>query len=200
MITVTPGRVATPAPGMPAAMSDVAENLTDKVRETAHREAAEYAQGEDRPLAGYTATMGTYALTAAALVAASRLMGRRGPAAVPWADLALSSLATFKLSRLIARDPVTSPLRAPFTHYDGLTGPSELHEEPREDSTWRHAIGELLTCPFCVSQWVATGFVSGLVLAPRFTRLAASTFGVVAVSDFLQFAHAAIEQATGEAK
>jgi hypothetical protein len=28
-------------------------------------------------------------------------------------------------------------------------------------------MGELLTCPFCLGQWVATGLIFGLVLAPR---------------------------------
>jgi hypothetical protein len=31
----------------------------------------------------------------------------------------MSAVATYKLSHLIARDPVTSPLRAPFTGYRG---------------------------------------------------------------------------------
>lgn len=185
---------------MPVLMSDGASTVAEKVRRKAHAEAAAYAHGEDRPMAGYAATLATYAATAAALVGVSRLAGKEAPAGVPWSDIALSSLATFKLSRLLAKDPITSPLRAPFTRYGELSGPSELSDEPRKDSTARHAVGELLTCPFCVSQWIATGFVGGLVIAPRLTRLAAATFGVVAVSDFLQFAHTWTEQATGEAK
>jgi hypothetical protein len=46
----------------------------------------------------------------------------------------------------------------------------------------------LLVCPFCVGQWVATGFVFGLVLRPRATRLAASVFAALTAADFLQFA------------
>jgi hypothetical protein len=57
----------------------------------------------------------------------------------------------------------------------------------------RKALGELLTCPFCVGQWVATSFVLGLVLAPRATRLVASTFTAVAAADFLQLAYTAAE-------
>jgi len=168
-----------------------------RVRDRARQEAAEYAGDEPRPMAGYAATMGTYAGTAGMLLAASRLRRSQVPERPAWSDLALMSLATFKLSRLIAKDPVTSPLRAPFTRFRGRTGPSELAEEPREGEI-RHSVGELVSCPFCLSQWIATGFVSGLVLAPRFTRMTAATFAIVATSDFLQFARTAVEQATGE--
>ena len=50
--------------------------------------------------------------------------------------------------------------------------------------------GELLSCPFCLAQWIATGFVTGLVVAPRATRVVAATFSVVALADFLQMAYA----------
>lgn len=58
-------------------------------------------------------------------------------------------------------------------------------------------MGELLTCPFCLSQWVATAFVFGLVAAPRGTRLTAGVFAGLTVADFLQFAHAFAERQTG---
>jgi hypothetical protein len=31
----------------------------------------------------------------------------------------------------------------------------------------RHAVGEMITCPFCLGAWVATGLVGGLVLAAK---------------------------------
>src|SRR4051812_9220959 len=175
--------------GMPGAMTE-SETL-QKVRRRASEVAAQYAGDEERPLSGYALTMGTYVGTAALLLAASRLAGADIPERPAWSDLALSALATFKLSRLIAKDPVTSPLRAPFTRFRGRTGPSELAEEPRDDSPLRHSVGGLVSCPFCLSQWIATGFIGGLVLAPRFTRMATATFSVIAVSDFLQFARTA---------
>ncbi len=46
-------------------------------------------------------------------------------------DLALLSVATHKISRLLAKDPVTSPLRAPFTRFEGTSGPAELKEDVR---------------------------------------------------------------------
>jgi hypothetical protein len=50
-----------------------------------------------------------------------------------------------------------------------------------------------LTCPFCISQWVATSFVVGMVVAPRATRLVASVLALRAASDTLQFGYAALE-------
>jgi hypothetical protein len=47
--------------------------------------------------------------------------------------------------------------------------------------------------------WVATGLTSGLVFAPRLTRLASTVFTATAVSDFLQMAYTlAKEAAEGE--
>jgi hypothetical protein len=94
----------------------------------------------------------------------------------------------------LSKDAVTSPLRAPFTQYSGTGGPAEVNEEARHDSQLRHSLGELLTCPFCLDMWVATGFAIGLVFAPRFTRLMAGVFTALAGADFLQLAYAKMQQ------
>lgn len=109
--------------------------------------------------------MGAYGGVVGALSAAVRLSGRRLPDRISPSDLALLSVATHKISRLIAKDPVTSPLRAPFTRFAGTSGEAELAEEVRGQGP-RKAVGELVTCPFCLGQWVATAFAFGLVLAP----------------------------------
>ena len=71
-------------------------------------------------------------------------------------DIALVGVATHKLARRVSKDSVTSSLRAPFTRYEGVAGPAELQERVR-GSGLRKAVGELVTCPFCISQWVSTG-------------------------------------------
>ena len=80
-----------------------------------------------------------------------------------------------------------------FTRYEGLSGPSELEEEVR-GTGWRHAVGELLTCPFCLAQWTATVLVAGVAVAPRLTRTVMSVLAVVTGSDFLQFAYAGVQK------
>jgi len=159
-----------------------------------HEEKTAYTSGEERPLGSFTVLIGAYAGVVAAGAGAVRLAGKELPDTVGTRDLALVSVATFQLSRLLAKDPVTSPLRAPFTRFKGTSGEAELAEEVRGKGP-RKAIGELVTCPFCVGQWVATGFAFGLVLAPRATRLAAATVTAVAASDVLQLAYAKAEQA-----
>jgi hypothetical protein len=150
----------------------------------------EYAPHEHRPLDGYLVAMGAFGALGASLAAGARLLGRSAPERPSLTDVALVSVATHKLSRLLAKDAVTSPLRAPVTRYSGPAGAAELNEEVRDDgSSVRHGIGELITCPFCLAVWVATGFTGGLVLAPRITRLAAAALTATAVSDFLQLAY-----------
>jgi hypothetical protein len=159
----------------------------------AQEQKAAYAQGEERPLGGYLLLMAAYGASTLGLSGLVRAGGRGLPERIGVADLALIGVATHKCARLLAKDPVTSPLRAPFTTFKGTSGPAELQEEPRGTGL-RKAVGELIVCPFCVGQWVATGFVFGLVLRPRATRLVASLFAALTVADFLQFAYAAAEK------
>jgi len=155
-----------------------------------------YAPHEHRPLGGYLAAMGTYVGVTGALAGLVRLTGRPVPERPSPADVVLLSVATHKLSRLLSKDAVTSPLRAPFTRYDRPIGSGEVMEQVRDSgSATRHAIGELLSCPFCLAVWVATGLTGGLVLAPRLTRLVATALTAVAASDFLQMGYAVAQQA-----
>jgi hypothetical protein len=133
--------------------------------------------------------MVTYTTFVTGLGALIRARGSELPNRVQWSDVALTAIATHKLSRLVAKDPVTSPLRAPFTRLEGTAGPAELKEEVRGEGAQR-TLGELLTCPFCTGMWVVTGLSAGYVFAPRATRLAASGLAALAGSDFLQFARA----------
>jgi hypothetical protein len=157
-----------------------------------------YAPHEHRPLDGYVAAMGAFGALAAALAAAAKVSGRPMPERPSTQDVLLISVATHKLSRLLAKDSVTSPLRAPFTRYAEPGGAAEVNEEVRDQgSSIRHSVGELIICPFCLAVWVATGLTGGLVLAPRLTRLAATAMTATAVSDFLQMAYS-ISKETAE--
>jgi hypothetical protein len=175
------------------AIADEVQRLTRPVRRWARTQHREYTRGEPRPLAGDLGAMGVYLGLVTAGVAAVRARGTDLPARIPVGDLALLTVATFRLSRRIAKDPVTSPLRAPFTTFEGPSGHAEVAEEVREHGGVKHAVGELLTCPFCLAQWVATGLVFGYATAPKATRLAALTMTMVAGSDALQFVYDGIQ-------
>ena len=164
-----------------------------EVREKAEQEKAAYAGDEARPIGSYAALLATYGASAAALGAVVRKRGRPLPERPSAADLALIAVATHKVSRMVSKDTVLAAVRAPFTRFKEAAGAGEVNEEVRGEGP-RHAVGELVTCPFCLAQWVATGFVFGLLLAPRATRQVAAVFCTVAASDALQFAYAALEK------
>lgn len=164
------------------------------VADSARQEADAYRGDNDRPLGGYLAVMVVYGVVVAVAGLAALVSGRTLPTRWQIQDLILLTLGTHKLSRTLTKDAVTSPLRAPFTRYEGTGGPAEVQEEVRDQSQLRHSLGELLTCPFCLGMWVATGFAIGLVFAPRFTRLIAGVFSALAGADFLQLAYAMAQQ------
>jgi hypothetical protein len=168
--------------------------LLDGVRARVETEAREYSPNEERPLWGYVRVMGTYAGLVVGLGVVVAARRRPLPERPALGDLALVAVATAKVSRLVTRDSVTSAIRAPFVQFEGAGGPAEVNEKVRGRGL-RHSVGELLTCPFCMSQWVATGFTFGLLIAPRTTRQVAGTFAALEAADLLQFGRAIAEHA-----
>jgi hypothetical protein len=153
-----------------------------------------YAPDDDVPLAGYSILTGAFLSVAAAFSWWLRRSGRELPERIEPADLALITLATHKASRLLAKDRVTSPARAPFTRLQGDGGPGEVEEQPR-GSGLRLAIGELLVCPYCLGLWIAAIFAAGLIVAPRPTRWVASVLSALFGADVLQVAYKKLEDA-----
>jgi hypothetical protein len=174
-------------------LADEVQRMGAPLRRWARTQRREYTNGEQRPLAGDLGAMGVYVGLVSAAAAGVRASGRQLPERIPVGDAFLLTVATFRLARRLAKDPVTAPIRAPFTRFEGASGHAEVAEEVREHGGVKHAVGELLTCPFCLAQWVGTGLVFGYVTAPKATRLAALTMTMVAGSDVLQFAYDAIQ-------
>ncbi len=154
--------------------------------------AAHYAPGQERPLSSYAILTGVYSSSLAGSLVLLRARGRELPERFTAADVLLIGIASHKLSRLIAKDKVTSFLRAPFTRFRESSGHGEVEEEPCGHGL-RLVAGELLVCPYCLAQWVATGLTLGLIGAPRLTRLLSTIFVAHTVSDFLQVAYRAAE-------
>jgi Protein of unknown function (DUF1360) len=166
------------------------------VRGWLRKQGQQYRNGaQDRPLGGYLVLSSGYAASTVAGGLIARRLGRTAPDRLsPW-DVFQLAVATHRLARTVAKDPVTSPFRAPFTAYTGTSAPGELAEEVRGHGL-QHSIGELLACPMCLGQWVATAFCLGLVISPRITRLAMSTMTAVAGADFLQHVYVYLQKAT----
>jgi hypothetical protein len=146
-----------------------------------------YSSQEERPLVAYLGQTGLYnALFVGALLLAKRT-GCTLPERAWLSDLLLIGVATFEPSRIVTRDEVTGAMRAPSTAYQWPACDCGLMEEPHGHGL-RKAIGEPLTRPFCIAQWIGTAFFVRLVLASRATCLIGSILSAVAISDFVQYA------------
>ena len=150
-----------------------------------------YKNGEDIPLFSYGVLAGVFNLVFALFLLVARATGRPIPERIEARDIALLGMAAHKVSLVGSQDAVTSPLRAPFTEIQEKESPKKLDEKPRGEGLQR-SVGELLTCKFCLSVWVASFFTYGLVLVPRLTRLVAAVFAVVTVSDHLHQVYKAL--------
>jgi hypothetical protein len=152
-----------------------------------------YAPPRQRPPFGSYATLtALFNAAMAAGAAGARRSGRDLPERVETRDIVLNGIATHKLSRLIAKDKITTFVRAPFTEYKEPGGPAEVEERARGEG-WRRTLGELLVCPYCLGMWISGGLNLGMIVAPRGTRLAASVLTGLTISDFLQIAYKAAE-------
>lgn len=145
---------------------------------------------DPRPLAAYAALMAGYTVAGGALALALR--PRRGRIRRPSAgEFALLALATQRLTRLVAKDSVTSPLRAPFTRFEGPAGEGEVNEQV-VGTGLRHAVGELVTCPFCLAPSMATGLWASTVALPTLGSAVVTILATAQASDTLQLAYAGL--------
>ena len=145
---------------------------------------------EPRPLLQYTQLVALFNIAFAVFLALARQRGKSLPERVSLGDILLVGVATFKLSRTLSKEVVMSPLRAAFTRFEEKAGEGELNESPRGEGL-QHAVGELLTCPFCLGMWVAAFLAYGLVLSPATTRFVMMILASKAVSDGLHLAYTA---------
>jgi hypothetical protein len=145
------------------------------------------------PYGAYALIMSTFAGGVAAAGALAHALDR-DPREHDALDLAVLGAATFKASRTIARDEVTSFLRDPFVQGEAHEG----GESPVETGDLRQAVGELVTCSRCVGTWVAAGLACTQILAPRFGRLLTWTLGAGALNDWLQSGFAALTAKANE--
>jgi hypothetical protein len=109
-------------------------------------------------------------------------------------DLVLLGLATFKASRTVARDEVTSFLREPFVEGRAREGA----EDPVESGDLRQAVGELVTCSRCIGTWIAAGLAGTQIIAPQFGRLLTWTLATAGANDVLQAGFSALTNKANE--
>ncbi len=154
------------------------------------RHLRDYAPQDDVPLAGYTAAMVTYSVVLGGVLLGLSKRLRQQPSL---GDVLMLGVATHKLSRIITKDFVTAPLRAPFTRRLGAEGAGEVEDQPR-GSQLKSSIGYLLTCPYCAGPWLATGLSALLAGRPNEGRFVLRMLTGVTVSDFLHLAYSRLNE------
>lgn len=163
----------------------MADNPVSKISdsETAEQLFSEYDANDDIPIGAYGTLVGAFSAIFGLFLLILRLTGRELPERVKLADLTLLGVAAHKSSYIVSNSSVMSFVRAPVTELQEVKSPTNLDERPRGEGVQK-AVGDLLTCHFCLGMWVAAFFSYGLVLFPRATRFVASIFSIVAISDF----------------
>src|SRR4051794_5538518 len=129
-----------------------------------------------RPL-DYAALSAGWGAALATVLLASR---DKGEEPVRAAEIVPLGVATFALSKLVAKEKVDRWVREPFVeeHPDG--------ERTPKGRGMRYAVGELLTCTRCVGTWSALGLVALRVTRPREARVVSAVLGASAVNDWAQ--------------
>ncbi|WP_280507755.1 DUF1360 domain-containing protein [Nocardia flavorosea] len=157
------------------------------------------AVSDSRSPSGRAMVIAGYLTVVAAVALLGGLTGRQLPNGMSTGDVVRTALAAHKLSRLVTKGTVTTPVRAPFTRPTGDGGPGEVVEQPRHGDGVAHSIGELLSCPFCFDVWLITALTVGQVFAPRITRTVTDAAAALTGADFLHLVYAAAQQiAEGE--
>ena len=124
----------------------------------------------------YGALNAVYAALLAGVLAANR---NRPEERISGAELAQLGLATFALSKVIARERIGAWVREPFVD-------DAVHPHRPRGHRVRRALGELVMCTRCVGAWSALGLVGLRVTSPRAGRTVTAVLATSAANDFLQ--------------
>lgn len=125
----------------------------------------------------YAALSAGYGAMPSALAVAAR---DHGQDPVRPAELPVLGLATFSLSKLVAKEKVDSWVREPF-----LEERPDGERRPKGRGL-RYAMGELLSCSRCVGTWSAMGVIGMRLLRPKEARVLVPLLAAAAINDWLQ--------------
>jgi len=125
----------------------------------------------------YVAINVAWASMLAGLLGATGRGGKPGPAG---AELPVFGLATFTLTKALAKEKVGVWARDPLVEDD------DAQERQPRGRGLRYVLGELVTCPRCLGTWGSLGLVGLRVARPREGRIVAGILATAAINDFLQ--------------
>ena len=126
----------------------------------------------------YAAVNVAWAGLLGSLLRATSRNGNTGPGP---AELPMFGLATFALTKALAKEKVGVWAREPLVEEDSPDG--DRHPRGRG---LRYVLGELVTCPRCLGTWGSLGLVGLRVVRPREGRIVAGVLATAAVNDILQ--------------
>ncbi|MCE5197799.1 MAG: DUF1360 domain-containing protein [Armatimonadota bacterium] len=120
------------------------------------------------------------------VVAALSALGRL-PFHIKILDFFLIGLATARLSDIISTDEIMQWLREPFVQIEtGEIAGREVQERTGRGHGIRKVIGDLLSCPWCVSVWIAAGLTYLYFAFPRWVWLFILFMAIAEVGAILQ--------------
>lgn len=152
------------------------------------------SERQQPPYRAYATIAGTFVASLGAVSGIAALRGKPSHE-ISATDLTLLGLATFKASRTVARDKVTSFVREPFVEGEAYDGEDE---QPTRETEMKQALGELVTCTRCVGTWLGAGLASTQILMPRTGRLLTTVLAAGALNDFLLAAFSALTEKANE--
>jgi hypothetical protein len=112
------------------------------------------------------------------LAALLRAAARGGNDAPSPAELPVLGLATFAVTKALAKEKVGVWAREPLVDEDDDDG----DRRPRGRGL-RYVLGELVTCPRCLGTWGSLGLVGLRVARPREGRIVAAVLATAALND-----------------
>ena len=102
-------------------------------------------------------------------------------------DLALLGFATARLTDIISTDEVMTWLREPFVRMEPVEiAGYEAEIRVGRGAGFRKALGELLSCPWCVGVWVAAGLTYAYFLIPSITWLFILVLAIAEIGSIIQ--------------
>jgi hypothetical protein len=136
-------------------------------------------RGDEPPVrpVDYAAISASWGAALGTLLLAAR---DKGEEPVRPSEIVPLGVATFALSKLLAKEKVDQWVREPFVD-EGPGG-----ERTPKGEGMRYAVGELLTCTRCIGTWSALGLVALRVIRPREARVVTAVLGASAVNDWAQ--------------
>ena len=94
------------------------------------------------------------------------------------------SLVAYRVTRFVVYDTLVGTSLDSGSGFSQRVNLFAFTVTGQDRSWWRGKVGELITCPFCLGQWVGTGFVVAQVLWPRAARIVTAGFAAIGLGPY----------------